>query len=113
VYVRGHLAVEAAGEPSATEGYGLVVAALVAEDDEDAARCAASDAHDRTADAIAGLAAGDGEAFRAAVAEIVADFGARESHLTGVAIADTAAMLEAIARERGVAANIHGPLLPA
>jgi hypothetical protein len=116
-YVRGQLAAEAAGEPSATAGYVLAVAALVGGDDERAARFAgamrgASEAHDRTADAIAALAIGDGVAYRAAVEAIVADFGARESHLTGVAIADTAAMLEAIAGERGVAAGLGGPLLP-
>jgi hypothetical protein len=117
-YVRGQLVAEAAGEPSATAGYVLAVAALVVGDDEGAARFAgamrgASGPHDRTADAIAALAAGDAEAYRAAVEAIVADFGARETHLTGVAIADTAAMLEAIARERGVAADLRGPLLPA
>jgi hypothetical protein len=117
-YVRGQLAVEATGEPSATAGYVLAVAALVAGDNEGAARFAgamrgASEPHDRTADAIAALAAGDAEAYRAAVEAIVADFAAREAHLTGVPIADTAAMLDAIARERGIAADLHSPLLPA
>ena len=36
-----------------------------------------------------------------------------DEHLTGVPIADTAAMLEAIASERGLGAGLHGPLLPA
>jgi hypothetical protein len=117
-YVRGQLTAEAAGEPSPTAGYVLAVAALVAGDDAGAVRFAgamrgASDPHDRTADAIAGLATGDGEAYRAAVGAIVGDFSARDTHLTGVPIADTAAMLEAIARRRGMAAELHGPLLPA
>jgi hypothetical protein len=117
-YVRGQLTAEAAGEPSPTAGYVLAVAALVAGDDAAAVRFAgamrgASDPHDRTADAIAGLATGDGEAYRAAVGAIVGDFSARDTHLTGVPIADTAAMLEAIARRRGMAAELHGPLLPA
>ena len=117
-YVRGQLAAEAAGEPSATAGYVLAIAALLAGDDAGAARFTAamrgaSDAHDRTADAIAAIAAGDAEAYRAAVAAIVDDFAARDAHLTGVPIADTAAMLEAIAGERGLAAGLHGPLLPA
>lgn len=117
-YVRGQLATEAAGEPSATAGYVLAVAALVAGDDEGAVRFAgamrgASVPHDRTADAIVALTAGDAEAYREAVEAIVADFGAREAHLTGVPIADTAAMLEAIARERGLAADLRDPLLPA
>ncbi|MGZ6643359.1 MAG: hypothetical protein ACXVFN_07630 [Solirubrobacteraceae bacterium] len=117
-YVRGQLAAEAAGEPSATAGYVLAVAALVARDDDGAVRFAgamrgASGAHDRTADAIEGLARGDDAAYRAAVEAIVADFAGRDEHLTGVPIADTAAMLEAIADERGRAAGLRGPLLPA
>jgi hypothetical protein len=117
-YVRAQLPAEAAGEPSPTAGYVLAVAALIAGDDAGAQRHAgamrgASEAHDRTADAIAALAAGDGAAYRAAVEAIVADFAARESHLTGVPIADTAAMLEALARPRGLAAELDGPLLPA
>ncbi|MGZ4271215.1 MAG: hypothetical protein ACXVSX_18645 [Solirubrobacteraceae bacterium] len=117
-YVRGQLAAEAAGEPSATAGYVLAVAALVARDDDGAVRFAGamrggSGAHDRTADAIEGLARGDDAAYRAAVEAIVADFAGRDEHLTGVPIADTAAMLEAIADERGRAAGLRGPLLPA
>ena len=117
-YVRGQLAAEAAGDPSPTAGYVLAVAALVAGDDDAAIRFAgamrgASDAHDRTADAVTAIARGDAAAYRGAVAAIVDDFAARDEHLTGVPIADTAAMLEAIATERGLAAGLHGPLLPA
>lgn len=117
-YVRRQLAAEATNEPSPTAGYVLAVAALVARDDEAAARFAgamrgASEPHDRTADAIAALAGGDGAAYRTAVEAIVADFAARDEHLTGVPIADTAAMLEAIAAARGLSADLHGPLLPA
>ncbi|MEP6953288.1 MAG: hypothetical protein ABI950_04395 [Solirubrobacteraceae bacterium] len=117
-YVRGELASEAAASPSATAGYVLAVAALIAGDDETATRYAgamrgASEPHDRTADAIAALAAGDAEAYRSAVAAIVDDFAARDEHLTGVPIADTAAMLEAIAAARGLGAGLRGPLLPA
>lgn len=117
-YVRGQLTAEAAGEPSPTAGYVLAVAALVAGDDDGATRFAgamrgASDPHDRTADAIAALAARDGSAYRAAVEAIVADFTSRDEHLTGVAIADTAAMLEVLAAARGSSAELRGPLLPA
>ena len=63
-------------------------------------------------DAIAGLAAGDGAAYGAAVIAIVEDFAGREEHLTGVRIADTAAMLEALAAPRGLAAGLDSPLLP-
>ena len=42
----------------------------------------------------------------------MADFAGRDAHLTGVAIADTAVMLEAFAAPRGMAANPPSPLLP-
>ncbi len=71
-----------------------------------------SDAFDRTADAITALAERDGGAYATALDAIVADFAAREDHLTGVAIADTAAMLERLAAARGMAANASSPLLP-
>ena len=117
-YVRGQLAAEAAGEPSPTAGYVLAVAALIAGDDDAAVRFAgamrgASEAHDRTAGAVIAIARGDAAAYRVAVAEIVADFAARDEHLTGVPIADTAAMLEVLANERGLGAGLRGPLLPA
>ena len=36
----------------------------------------------------------------------------RDEHLTGVAYADTAAMLETLAAPRGIAAHPHSALLP-
>ena len=66
----------------------------------------------RTADAIVALARGDGEAYTTAVTAIVEDFAARESHLTGVPIADTAVMLERLARPRGLAARPLSALMP-
>ena len=62
--------------------------------------------------ALRALAAGDGDAYAHAIAAIEADFAAREEHLTGVAIADTAVMLELIAAERGLAAKLASPLVP-
>jgi hypothetical protein len=117
-YARAQLTEEAAGEPSPPAGYVLAVAALVDGDDAAAERFAgamhgASAAHDRTAAAIEALARGDEDAFRAALEAIVDDFGARDAHLTGVPIADTAAMLDAIAAARGRGAGLRGPLLPA
>lgn len=97
--------------------YALAVAALVQGDDALALRAAegmrgGGDAFARTADAIAALATGDGEAYAAAVAAIVADFRARETHLTGVPIADTAVMLERLAAPRGLAARPASALMP-
>jgi hypothetical protein len=105
---------DAAGSPVAS--YVLAVAALVAGDDDAVAPLAdvmepRGGAFERTAIALRALAAGDGAAYAAAAAAIEADFAAREDHLTGVAIADTAIMLELIARERGLAAELDSPLV--
>ena len=50
--------------------------------------------------------------MREALDAIVADFAGRDAHLTGVPIADTAAMLEVFAEARGMAARPASPLLP-
>ncbi|HEX8207243.1 MAG TPA: hypothetical protein VF587_14375 [Solirubrobacteraceae bacterium] len=103
--------------PSPTAAYALAIAALVEGDDDLAARCAevmrgGSEAFGRAAEAIAGLAGRDSGAYRPAVEAIVADFAARDDHLTGVAIADTALMLERLAAGRGLAAKVASPLMP-
>lgn len=105
---------DAAGSPVAS--YVLAVAALIARDDEAVAPLAEimeprGGAFERTATALRALAAGDGEAYASAVGAIVDDFAARDEHLTGVPIADTAIMLEIVARERGLAAGVDGPLV--
>lgn len=102
---------------SPTSAYAVALAALVHGDDALAVQAAdvmrgGSDAFDRTADAIAALAAQDGAAYTAALAAIVADFAARDAHLTGVAIADTAIMLERLAAFRGMRSDVRSPLLP-
>ena len=66
----------------------------------------------RAADAIEALAAADRDAYTGAVHAIVADFETRESHLTGVPIADTALMFERLAERRGLAAAPESELLP-
>jgi hypothetical protein len=106
---------EASGSPVAS--YVLAVAALIAGDDDAVAPLAEAmvprgGAFERTATALRALAAGDSTGYAAAVAAIEADFGTRDEHLTGVAIADTAIMLELIARERGLAAKLTSPLVP-
>ncbi len=70
-------------------------------------------AFDRAAEALAALAAGDGERYRRAVGAIVRDFEGRDAHLTGVPVADTAMLMEALARPRGLAADPPSPLIPA
>ena len=108
-YVRAAVSDEpASGSPTAA--YALAVAALVAGDDHEAARWAGvmragSEPFARTAAAIESLARGDRAGYRDAVTAVVRDFEGREEHLTGVAFADTAAMLEALAEPRGLAAR--------
>ena len=105
---------EAAGSPVAS--YVLAIAALIKNDDDAVAPLTEvmeprGGAFERTAAALRALAAGDREGYAAAAAAIADDFAAREEHLTGVPIADTAIMLELIARERGLAAGVESPLM--
>ncbi|MBI5103696.1 MAG: hypothetical protein HZB46_01665 [Solirubrobacterales bacterium] len=102
---------------SATAGYVLAIAGLASGDDAGAAVAAeamreGSPAFVRAADAIAALAARDADRYGAALRAIVEDFEGRDEHLTGVAIADTALMLERLAAARGMAAGLASPLLP-
>ena len=103
---------------SPTSCYALALAALAAGDDAAAADAAermreGDGAFDRAAEALAALAAGDGERYRRAVGAIVRDFEGRDAHLTGVPVADTAMLMEALARPRGLAAEPESPLIPA
>ena len=105
---------EADSPPSS---YVRAIAALVEGDDEAAAGFAdgmraGSPAFGRAADAITALAARDAGAYAAAVRAIVEDFEGRDEHLTGVAVADTALMLERLAEPRGLAAHPASALLP-
>lgn len=103
---------------SPTSCYALALARLAEGDDQGAlAACEGMRAGDaafgRAADAIAALARRDREAYAAALTAIVADFAARDAHLTGVAIADTALLMQALAAHRGMAVPPDPPLLPA
>lgn len=116
--VRAALDGDEAAEGSPVASYVLAVAAVIAGDDGEVAVLAArmqprGEAFERTATALLALAAHDGAAYAAALAAIEADFAAREDHLTGVPIADTAVMLELLAGERGMAARPSSPLVPA
>jgi uncharacterized protein len=109
---------ERLGEPDSPPAFwALALAALANGDDATAARAAdgmrgGSEAFGRAADAVAALAASDRDAYAAAVGAIVDDFEAREEHLTGVPIADTALVLERLAERRAIAAHPASPLLP-
>lgn len=113
-YVRGELCDEA---DSPVAAYALALAFLVEDDDERVRHAAAamregSEPLVRTADAIEALADRDPDRYAPAVRAIVADFEARDQHLTGVPIADTALVLERIAAQRDMAAGVSSPLLP-
>jgi len=105
-------------EVTAASAYAAAISALIRGDDVEAAAAArrmraGDDAFQRAADAIAALADRDPEAYARACRAIVDDFERREAHLTGVAIADTAIMLEEFAAERGMACHPSSPLMPA
>jgi hypothetical protein len=107
---------DADGSPVAA--YALAVAQLILGDDGAVAPLAdrmdpRGGAFERTATALRALAARDGVAYANALAAIAMDFAGRSEHLTGVAIADTAVMLEWLAAERDMAVKPSSPLVPA
>lgn len=113
-YVRGALG-DACDSPPGW--YALALAALVQGDDEAARRAAAQmrtddPAFNRTADAIDAIARGDADGYAAALQAIVGDFESRERHLTGVPFADTAVVLERLARPRELAIRPASRLMP-
>lgn len=114
-YARSQLADD--GSDSAAASYARALSALILSDREGADRWSdqmrsGGEAFTRTAAAISALADGDARAYATALEQIVHDFEARAEHLTGVAIADTAAMLQQLAARRGLAAELHSAVLP-
>lgn len=96
--------------------YALAIAAVVQGDDDVVLRAiegmrGGDEGFQRVAHALGALVHGDAEGYAAAVGEIVAEAAAREQHLTGVAFADTAAMLERLAQPRGLAARPASALM--
>lgn len=115
--VRAALREDPDADGSPVAAYVRAVAAVVIGDDAAVPDLTATmdtrgEAFARTATALRALAAGDAEAYAAALAEIEADFAARDEHLTGVAIADTAVMLELLADARAIAVRPDSPLVP-
>jgi hypothetical protein len=92
------------GGSSPTSWYAVAIAALIVGDTALALRAAEAmreggDPFRRAADAVSAIAVRDDAAARGAIAAIEDDFAARDAHVTGVAIADTA-LLFATLRER-------------
>jgi hypothetical protein len=64
------------------------------------------------ADALAGLASGDADAYAEGVGRVLVSFEEREAYLEDIPVADTVIVLEALAERRGLAAGLSSPLLP-
>ena len=102
---------DATGSPAAA--YARALAAVVTGARPDVGEMlAVGDAFERTGRALAALAAGDRGAYAAALSEIVDDFARRDRHLAGVAVADTALVLERLAAARGMAVGPDSPMVP-
>lgn len=113
-YVRAQLGDECDSPPSC---YALALATLVQGDDVAALPAIegmreGGEAFARTADALHALVHGDHTAYESAIRAIVADFAARTDHLTGVAFADTALMIERLAAPRGMAVRPASSVMP-
>jgi hypothetical protein len=112
------LAALADHDSSPTAAYARALAYLVAGEDAAAGRQAdvmreGGDAFARTAMAITALADGDAAQYAGALRAVVSDFEQRSLFLTGVAIADTALVLERLAAPRGLRQQLDSVLVPA
>jgi hypothetical protein len=104
---------DAEGVEGPAAGYARALAAVATGAAPDTSEMlAAGDAFARTGRALQALADGDAAGYRAALGEIMADFEARDEHLSGVAVADTAMVLERLAEPRGMAVHPVSALLP-
>ena len=98
--------------------YAAALALLVLGDDEEA-RVQADAVRNRddfpeaVGDALAYLAAQDVVAYAGAVEAVLESFETREEYLEDLPVADTVLVLQALARRRGIAAELSSPLLPA
>jgi len=106
-----------ADSESVTASYARALAALILSADDEADAWArrmgtGDEAFARAGEALAALAARDRGRYEVALRAIVGDFEARAQHLTGVAIADTAVVFQALAARRGMAVAIDSPVLP-
>jgi hypothetical protein len=104
-------------DESPTAAYALALACLATGDDAEATAAAArmatgGEAFERTAAALAALSRRDEVEYATALRAVIADFEGRDSHLTGVAIADTAVVLERLAEARGLQQRPASPLFP-
>ena len=108
------------GEAASPTGrYGAALAALVLAEDERGGALAGGLQGEpeeafpgAVADAMVALAAGEAQAYAAAVARVLESFESRDAYLEDIPVADTVLVLEALAERRGLAARPVSPLLP-
>ena len=97
--------------------YAAALAALVLGDDVQAREHADAirtrdDFPQDVGDALAYLAAQDVVGYIEAIEDVLESFDAREEYLEDVPVADTVLVLQALARRRGLEAELSSPLLP-
>ena len=94
----------AAAAPSPIGRYAAVLAFLALGRRDEAGPVAGTldDFPSDVAAALAAIAAGDGEAYRTAVDSVFASFESRHAYLEDVPVADTALVLERLARDAGL-----------
>jgi len=107
-----------AGEARTSIGrYAAALAALVLGDDVQAREHADAirtrdDFPQDVGDALAYLAAQDVVGYIEAIDDVLESFAAREDYLEDMPVADTVLVLQALARRRGMEAELSSPLLP-
>jgi hypothetical protein len=100
------------GKESSIARYGDALARLALGRDDARSLSAVPDFPPDVAAALDALGARDAAAYRAAVASVLASFESREEFLEDLPVADTVLVLEALATERGIAAELRSALLP-
>ncbi|HEX2045824.1 MAG TPA: hypothetical protein VHF23_09370 [Gaiellaceae bacterium] len=107
------------GSGSPIGRYAAALAHLVLGDDEAAGELARGlrEAGDEmfpraVADALAGLAGRDRDAYASAAAVVLRSFEERDAYLEDVPVADTVLVLQALAEPRGLAVRLRSALLP-
>jgi hypothetical protein len=114
---RWTLELDAAGSASPIGRYAATLAQLILGEDDDA-RPLASSIRERddfprdVADALATIAAEDRLGYVYAIEAVLESFTTRDEYLEDIPVADTVAVLQALAARRGIATHLSSPLLP-
>jgi len=111
------LSAGAATSDSQIGRYAACLAMLVLGDDAAAGELASTlvgrdDFPDDVARTLAALAVSDETRYRSAVAYVLRSFETRDDYLEDIPVADTVVVLQALAADRGLGAELDSPLLP-